>query len=209
MIRIVIADDHQLIREGFKRIIEREPDMEFVGATSTAGEVLEMLNSLACDVLVLDIGLPDRSGLDLLKDLVARFEKLKVIVLSMHPESSYALRAMRSGAWGYVCKGTSSKELLIAIRKVAADHKYLSESFAESLAGVLFGEDTKQPHESLSDREFQVLLHLGSGLSVSEIGSRLGISVNTVNTYRRRLIEKMRFETNADVVRYVLEHELL
>ena len=209
MINIVIADDHYLIREGFTRLLAIQPDMCVVAAVATAADLLECLMVAEIHVAVLDISLPDRSGMDVLKDLKIRRPRLPVLILSMHPEEHYGLRALQAGAAGYITKGSAAEELVHAIRKVHSGGRYVSESLAEQLAFSVGSDRDSAPHENLSDREFQVLLLMGGGSVTNEIAEALSISVNTVRTYRRRVSEKLGLSSIPDLVRYVLERQLL
>lgn len=209
MIRVVIADDHPLIREGFLRLVARETDMALTGDAGTAAELMDVLGRAGCDVLVLDIGLPDRSGLDLLKDLRLRYPKISVLVLSMHPTERYAVRALRSGAAGYLTKSSASDELSKAIRKVSTGVRYISEALAQELAASLDTGQSGAPHETLSDREYQVFLLLAEGRSTTEIARFLCLSGNTIQTYRRRVLEKLRLRTNPQLSLYALRHGLM
>jgi DNA-binding NarL/FixJ family response regulator len=208
MIRVAIADDHELIRSGFARLIEREPDLALVGEASDAAAAVELLRRESCDVLILDITLPDRSGLELLKELNHRFPNLPVLVLSMHSEEEYALRTLQAGALGYITKSNASRELVRAIRKVASGSRYVGERTAERLAISLGPEGATEPHQRLSDREYQILSLIGSGKSVREVAEELTLSVHTVNTYRRRILKKLGIETTSQIVRYALEHHI-
>ncbi len=209
MIRVVIADDHPLIRGGFGRLVARETDMKLTGEAGTAAELMDILARAACDVLVLDIGLPDRSGLDVLKDLCVRYPRMTVLVLSMHPTERYAVRALRSGAAGYLTKSSASDELIKAIRKVGTGARYISEALAEELAASLDAGESGTPHEALSDREYQVFLLLAEGRSTAEIAQFLALSGNTIQTYRRRVLAKLRLRTNLQLSLYALRHGLM
>ncbi|MFN7948019.1 MAG: response regulator transcription factor [Blastocatellia bacterium] len=209
MIRIIIADDHAIVREGLRRIVEDDPEITITGEAATAREVLTLLNEQFCDVLVLDLNLPDNNGLDLLQTIRKERPQLPVLVLSIFPEDQYALRALRVGAAGYINKRTAPEELLTAIRRVYRSGKYISQSLAEKLAFELDPLTRKPPHETLSDREFQVLRLIASGKSVSEIAAEFSLSVTTISTYRARILEKMGFKNNAELTRYALEHKLI
>lgn len=209
MIRVAIADDHDLIREGFARLVSREEDMSLVAEAETAGEAIEMLKHTVCDVLVLDLALPDSSGLETLKDVRHRFPDVAVLMLSMHAEEQYALRSLQNGASGYVTKGRDSRILIEAIRKAASGGRYVSPSLAERLADELTRKSNRLPHEALSDRELEVLILIGHGVPTGEIADRLSLSTNTVQTYRRRIREKLEARSNADLVRYAVNHDLL
>lgn len=209
VIRVAIADDHDLIREGFARLVSREEDMSLVGEAETAAEAIAMLKKTVCDVLVLDLALPDSSGLETLKDVKHRFPEVAVLMLSMHAEEQYALRSLQNGASGYVTKGRDSRILIEAIRKAASGGRYVSPSLAERLADELTRKSNRLPHEALSDRELEVLILIGHGVPTGEIADRLSLSTNTVQTYRRRIREKLEARSNADLVRYAVNHDLL
>src|SRR6056297_2193309 len=176
MIRIVIADDHHLIRRGFSQYIERTQDMQMVGEAETGEVLLQLCSQLAFDVLLLDIGLPDRNGLDVLKDLKSLRPDIHTLVISMHPEERYAKRAFESGALGYISKGSSPDELERAINKVARGERYVPPALADVLASEIGAPHGNLPHERLSDREYQILISLGSGITVKEIARKFNIS---------------------------------
>jgi len=208
MTRIFIVDDHVLIREGLKKILYTESDLTVVGEAQYGNEVLDRLDKCNCDVLILDIALPDKSGLEVLKEVKTRHPKLDVIILSIYPEERYAIRALIDGAVGYVTKNSAADELILAIRTVIAGKKFISPALTQELVDHL-QLDQKQPaHEKLSDREYQVLVLIGSGKTVSQIADKLNLSVSTVNTYRTHILEKMNLKTNIEIVRYVLENHL-
>lgn len=209
MIRILVVDDHELIREGLKKVIRREPDFQIVGEARSAPEVFDLIDKTTADIALLDISLPGRSGLELLADLRERAPKMKILVLSMHPEERFAVRAIRDGASGYLTKETATEELVRAIRKVTAGGKYVSASLAEQLAAEI-GSPTLRPiHEILSDREFQVMRMIASGKSVNHIAADLSLSIHTVATYKSRIMQKMHMKNSAEVIRYALEHKLI
>lgn len=208
MTRVLIADDHAIVRRGLERIIRDEFGDWEIGEAGTADEVMRQVRDATWDVMVLDISLPDRSGLDLLVEIKALRPSLPVLILSMHAESQYAMRALKCGASGYVSKESASAELVNALKRVMGGGKYVSAAVAESLADVALGNSSSTPHEGLSNREFTVLVGLGQGRAVGELAAELGLSVKTVSTYRSRMLEKMGLRTNADLVRYVIEHGL-
>jgi two-component system invasion response regulator UvrY len=208
MIRIFIVDDHVLIREGLKKILRTESDLTIVGEAQCGNEALDKLDKCHCDVLILDIALPDKGGLEVLKEVKARYPKIHVIILSIYPEERYALRALIDGAVGYITKNSAVDELILAIRTVMAGNKYVSPALTQELVDYLQS-DQKQPvHERLSDREYQILLLIGSGKTVSQIARDLNLGPSTVNTHRLHILEKMHLRTNAELVRYVLENRL-
>jgi len=209
MIRILVADDHAIVRRGLRQIVADESDMEVVGEAQTAQEILDLARQEEWDVTVLNISMPGRGGFEALKALKQTHSKRPVLVLSMYPEDQFAVRAFRAGAAGYMIKESAPEELVQAIRKVVRGGKYVSPSLAEKLAAEL-GEDTERPpHEALSEREYHVLCLLASGKTVTQIAAEMSLSVKTISTYRARLLEKMRMKTNAEVTRYAIEHRLV
>lgn len=209
MAKILIADDHSIIRAGIKRILEKESDLEVVGEAGTAYEVLDFVNKNDLDLLLLDINMPGASGLGLLRDVRKSKPQIKVLVLSIYPEESFAVGAFELGASGYLTKESSPELLVKAIRKIITGGKYLSEDLGEKLASRIDLESTKVLHERLSTRETEVLLFIGEGKTSAEIATKLGISVNTVATYRARILEKMNMNSNAALIHYVIKNELL
>jgi two-component system invasion response regulator UvrY len=206
---ILVADDHAVVRRGLIQLLtDGLPHARF-GEAGTAAEAVAAARAGEWDLLVLDISLPGRSGLDALKDVKSARPKLPVLILSMHPEEQFAVRALRAGAAGYLTKQTAPEELLAAVRKVLRGGRYVSASLAERLASEIGGEGGKEPHETLSDREFQVLRLIASGLTLTAIAAKLSISVQTVSTYRARLLEKMGMATNADLTKYAHLHGLI
>ena len=209
MIRVVIADDHYLIREGFTRLASKEKDIQVVAAVETARDLFKFLEKNDVDVVVLDISLPDKNGLDVLKDLHLQKPEISVLILSMHPEEHFAIRALQNGAAGYINKTAAPQELMRAIRKVTGGGYYVSESLGERLATVLGPQRDRPLHDLLSDREFQVFLLIGEGKSSKEIADALAISDNTVRTYRRRVMDKLGLKSTTEMIQYVLHHRLL
>jgi two-component system invasion response regulator UvrY len=209
MIRILIADDHTVVRRGVKEIVSEEPDMVVAGEAHTAQEVLELVRTQQWDVVVLDISMPGRSGLDVLKELKQERPRLPVLVLSMHPEDQYAVRVLKMGAAGYLTKGSTSEELVKAIRKVVTRGRYVSPSLAEKLAVDLASNDERPPQETLSTREYQVLCLIGSGKGVTEIAAELSLSVKTISMYRARILEKMNMKNNAELIFYAIQNRLV
>jgi len=205
----VITDDHELIRDGFRKLLSREKDIALAGEAGDAHELFNILDTTSCDVVILDINLPDMDGIEVLKTLLGRFPDAKVLILSMHPEERYAERVLKCGAVGYINKATVSDELIRAIRKVHNGGRYISEQTAEKLAGGIYPRKMEYPHETLSDREFEIFIHIGGGKSVQDISELLNLSVNTVNTYRRRLMEKLGLHSNAEIVQYIYRHKLI
>lgn len=209
MKQILIADDHPAVRNGVKYILSGEfPDMQF-GEAMNAAEVMQKLSSQTWDVLILDIDLPGRSGLDVLKHLRSEKMEVPVLVFSFHHEEQIAIRALRSGAFGYLAKDSADTELVKAINQILAGKKYLSPSVSEQLISQLENPSNKEPHELLSDREYETLLLLASGKTVSQIAEELSLSVSTMNTYRARVLEKMEMKSNAELIRYAIQNKLI
>jgi two-component system invasion response regulator UvrY len=208
-IRVFIADDHPIVRQGLRRIVEADSGLTISGEAGDAASLLSMLAAAATDLVLLDVSMPGGSFLDTLKALRERHPTIRVLVLSVHPEDQWAVRALKAGASGYLTKDHSPHQLLEAIRRVYRGGKYVSPTLAEQLASQLDGGGQRAPHELLSDREFEVMRRLGSGLTVSQIASELGLSAKTVSTYRSRVLEKMAVLTNADLVRYAAKYGLI
>ncbi|HAR99170.1 MAG TPA: DNA-binding response regulator [Syntrophus sp. (in: bacteria)] len=209
MIRILVVDDHTIVRQGLKQILGEEKDMNVVEEASNGQEALQKIGKSEYDCVLLDISMPGRSGLEVLKDIKVLRPKLPVLILSMHSEELYAIRALRAGASGYLTKASASEELIGAIRKVAAGRKYVSTSLAEKLAVELDADASKPPHETLSDREYQVMIMLASGKTVKEIADEVCLSVKTISTYRTRIMEKMNLKKNAELTLYAIQHHLI
>lgn len=209
VIRVIVVDDHYLIRRGLKHYIELLKDIEFVAEAGTGAELLQLCSYKTCDVVLLDLELPDKNGIEVVKEVKKIYPGVQVLMLSMHPEERYAKRALESGASGYITKGSSPEELEKAIRKAAAGGRYISEAMAEELASEIVDKQEVLPHKRLSDREFFVLVRLGRGDSVKNIGSSLHISVSTVHTYKQRVMEKLKFGNTAELIHYVYRHNLI
>ena len=208
-LKIIIADDHAVLRKGLKLIILEEFTNAQISEASTAEDALKAIRKEKFDLVISDISMPGRSGIDLLKQIREEFPFLPVLILSMHPEEHYAIRALKAGASGYVTKDTASEELAKAIRKIISGKKYISSSLADMLADNVSVDSALLPHELLSDREFEVLLLIASGKGISKIAETLSLSVNTISTYRSRLLEKMKLKSNADLIHYALEQNLV
>lgn len=209
MLRILIADDHPIVRQGLKQILSEESDVKVLGEAQNSHEVLNFVQKQDWDVVILDITMPGRGGLDVLKELKQQRPKLPVLILSMHPEDQYALRALKAGANGYLTKESCTEELVKAIRKILNNGKYISPSLAEKLASNLEVNKSKSPHEQLSDREYQVMCMIASGKTISQIAEELSLSVKTIGTYRTRILEKMKMKTNAELTHYAIKNELV
>jgi len=208
MIKVIIVDDHPVVRRGLKEIIEDEPDMKIVGEAKDAMECFSLVRKTDCDLVLLDINLPDRSGIDVLNQLKYEKPNLSVLILSVLPEDQYALRLIKAGASGYLMKESALTELVKAIRKVNSGGKYVSVPLAEKM---IFQSDSyeKPSHKSLSNREFQVLSMIAQGKSLKSIADELRVSEKTVSTYRSRIMEKMNMSNNSDLIRYALEHHIV
>lgn len=205
MIKILIADDHPVVRKGLRDIIQATSDMTVSGEASKGQEVLENVRKIDFDVVVLDIAMPGRSGLDILKELKSGKPELPVLILSIHPEEQYAVRVLRAGASGYLTKDSAPDELITAIRKVSKGKKYISTSLAEKLAYDLEIGAEKPLHETLSDREYDVMCRIASGKTVKEIAEKLYLSVKTISTYRARTLEKMKMRSSAELTHYAIK----
>jgi DNA-binding NarL/FixJ family response regulator len=209
MISILIADDHAVVRRGVLQILAEAPDMVAAGEASTGAEVLQAVRQNDFDVVLLDIALPDISGLEILKQLRSLKPDLQILILSMYPERQYAIRALKAGAAGYLTKESAPAELIAAIRQVSQGRKYVTQSLAEKLAAELGGKTQQEPHETLSDREYQVMCLLAAGKTVTEIATELSLSIKTVSTYRTRILDKLNLENTAQIIRYALKRELV
>jgi two-component system, NarL family, invasion response regulator UvrY len=208
-IRIFIADDHPIVRQGLRRMVEADPGLAISGEAGDPATLLAALEKTATDLVLLDVSMPGGPFLDTLRALRERHPSIRVLVLSVHPEDQWAVRALKAGASGYLTKDHSPDQLLEAIRRVYRGGKYVSPTLAEQLATHLDAAGQRAPHELLSDREFEVMRRLGSGLTVSQIASELAISAKTVSTYRARILEKMAVASNADLVRYAARYGLI
>ncbi|MFO1324330.1 MAG: response regulator transcription factor [Burkholderiales bacterium] len=206
MIRVVIADDHTILREGLKQLLSSAGDLEVVGEAGDGHEVLQQIRTTAFDVLLLDMSMPGRSGVELIKQVKSERPKLRVLVLSMHEESQYAVRAIRAGASGYLTKESASALLVTAIRKVAGGGAFISPEVAEQLALSAMPHAEGPPDAALSDREYQVFRLLVEGHAVTQIAGELNLSVKTISTHKARLMEKLGIDNPADLVRYALKH---
>lgn len=208
-IKVIIADDHAILRAGLKQILAETDDIEVVGEAKNGNEAIRLGSQPNADVMLLDISMPDRSGIEALKFIKKENAHIAVLMLSMHKEDQYAVRALKAGAAGYLCKQSASSELVNAIHTVAKGKKYITPEVAEILANQVGMKDEAAPHESLSDREFQTLLMIASGLTVGDIAEKLSLSVKTVSMYRTRLLEKMQLRHNAELTHYAIKNGLL
>ncbi|UCG55146.1 MAG: response regulator transcription factor, partial [Dehalococcoidia bacterium] len=202
MLRVLIADDHPVFREGLRQILNETNDLVVASEASNGIEVLKKVREGCCDVVLLDISLPGINGIEILKHLKSEKTGIPILMLTMHPEEQYAIRALKAGASGYLTKESTPDELVIAIRKISKGGKYVSSSLAEKLATEVGRKDAKASHEMLSDREYQIMLLIASGKTVSQIAEILSLSIKTISTYRSRILEKMGMKTNAELTYY-------
>lgn len=209
MIRVLIADDHAIVRKGLRLIAKEQASEIEVDEAENGQEVMEKIHQSRYDVLVLDISMPGRNGLDILREVRHALPSLPVLILSMHPEEQYAIRMLKSGASGYLTKDCAPDQLVPAIQKIARGGKYVSDMLAERLLFNLTGEANRPPHELLSDREYSVLVLIGQGKTPTEIAEQLILSVKTVSTYRTRVLEKLNLQSTAELIRYVIENNLV
>ncbi len=209
MTKILIVDDHPIVRQGLRSALMEHAEMQIVGEASDGDEALIRVRASKPDVVLLDISMPGRSGLEVLSQIHAERPSTKVLILSTFPEKQYAVRCLRSGAAGYLTKESASEELITAIRHVAKGRRYVSASLAELLATEIDSDQNKLPHERLSGREFEVLCLIGRGKSVSQIAELLSLSLPTISTYRSRILGKMEMDSTAQLVHYVLENKLV
>ena len=205
---VFLVDDHELMREGLKTVLKNHPQIVVVGEAGSFADMVARLKNDEVDVLILDINLPDKSGLEVLRYLRQEYADIRILVLSMHPEERFAVRVLRGGALGYVNKQTAARELIIAIERIMNGGKYLSPETTDQLV-MEYGGKKELPHQQLTDREFEILRMIGMGHPAGQIAHDLSLSVNTINTYRARILEKMNLKSNADIIRYALDHSLI
>jgi two-component system invasion response regulator UvrY len=209
MINILVVDDHALIRKGLKMLLEESPEFAVTGEAETGAQAVKMVREKHFDLVLLDISLPDKHGMDVLKQLKMEQPDLKVIVLSMYPEDQYGVRALKAGAVGYINKQSAPENLVGAIQQVISGKKYISGTLAEQLLSNLIGDSQELPHQRLSNREYQTLCLMSSGNSLTEISEIMMLSPKTVSVYRARMLEKMNFKNNAEAVHYAIAHQLV
>lgn len=207
--RILVADDHPIFRAGLKEILMKESDVDFVGEADTGQKALDLARKRRWDIILLDLTMPGKGGLDVLDELRRERPRLPVLILSAHPEDQLALRMLKAGAAGYLTKDKAPQVLLSAIREVLRGGRYVSESLGKKAVFELASEKTKPLHETLSDREYQVMCLLASGKTIKEIGKELFLSVRTVSTYRARVLAKLNMKSNAELIRYALQNKLI
>lgn len=208
MIQVLIADDHALIRQGLKQIVSDQPDLRICGEAGSVPELMQKLKTALPNVVVLDISLPGESGLEGLKQIKGLYPQLPVLILSIHPSDQYAIRAIKAGASGYLNKECAPEQLVNAVHKVAAGERYITPEVGDLLASRLERNDERPPHQDLSDREFQVMLMIGSGVSLTEIARKFSLSIKTISTYRNRILKKLGIKSNAEIVKYVISARL-
>jgi DNA-binding NarL/FixJ family response regulator len=208
MIRILIADDHFIVREGLKQIVSDVPDMVVVDEASDGQEALRKALAGSFDIVILDISMPVKSGLDVLRELKLQKPDANVLILSVHPEEHYAMRVLKAGASGYLTKESAPDELVMAIRRISQGRKYITTTLAEKLAGVIEHPADVPLHATLSEREFRVMVMIASGQSIKQISEKLFLSIKTVSTYRTRILKKMNFKNNSELIRYSIENGL-
>lgn len=209
MIRVIIADDHAILRQGLRQILTAQPDMQVVGEAANYAEVMQQVRRGECDVLLLDIAMPGKNGIETLKQVKHEYPKLPVLMLSMYPEDQYAVRALKAGAAGYLNKVSAADQLVHALRQLARGRRYITAELADSLAASLTGNQDVPAHELLSDREFQTLCQIAAGKTLAQIGDELAVSPKTISVYRARLLAKLKLTTNAELTRYALENKLV
>ena len=207
--KILITDDHKIVRDGLKEILKRVPEIETISEAYDGREALAHFSEKEFDLILMDISLPDMTGLEVLKAIIQKKPSQKVLVLSMHPQEQYALRALKLGASGYLTKGTAAEELITAVKKINTGGKYISSSLAENIALHLYKDFSKPLHESLSSREFEIMIKIAAGKPLQEIGNELYISGKTVSTYRSRILEKMGLTKNAELIQYCIRNGLV
>jgi two-component system, NarL family, invasion response regulator UvrY len=208
MIRVLIADDHAIVRRGLKQIVEESGEMHVVAEADCGADALRKIRTIPCDVVLLDISMPGMNGIDVLKQVHAENPRLPILIISIYPEDQYAVRLIKAGAAGYLTKESATQEVVKAIHRLASGRRYINPMVAEILANELGQANEKLPHQTLSDREYQILLLLASAQTVSEIAESLALSVKTVSTYRTRILEKMQLRNNAELMRYAVDHHL-
>lgn len=207
--KILICDDHKIVRDGLKQILQQMPEVTAIAEAKDGNEAIRLTKDKSYNLVLLDISLPDRNGLEVLQVIKEKSPSINVLMLSMHSQEQYAIRAFKLGASGYLTKDTASEELLLAVKRISDGGKYISQSLAENLVSSLDNDKIKSKHELLSDREFEIMLKIANGFSLMDIGNDLFISIKTVSTYRTRIMEKMQMSKNADLTMYCLKNGLI
>lgn len=209
MIRVIIADDHSIVRRGLKNILDETLDISVIAEAENAFELCEKLKKDIFDVVILDISMPDKNGLEVLDEIKVTYPKLPILIMTVHSEEQYSMRALKSGASGYLRKDSKPQIIIDAIRKVSKGGIFISEKLAETLALNVFAPEEKMPHENLSNREYHIMIQLASGKTVNEISEDLNISYKTVSTYRSKIMEKMNLKNNVDIAHYAIKNKLI
>ena len=209
MVRVLVADDHPIVRRGLRQILDEEADLQLVGEAHNSQKILELVRQRDCDLLIMGMAMPGRGGLEVLRQIKQEYPGIRVLILSMHPEDHYGVRAMKAGASGYVTKESTPDKLLQALRKIVNGGKYISPALAEKLAFRADGGPQGSFHDLLSDREFQVLCMIASGKTISEIALDLSLSAKTISTYRTRILEKMGMKSSAEITHYAIKNQLV
>jgi two-component system invasion response regulator UvrY len=209
MIKVIIADDHPIVRKGLKEILVEDAGTQVVDEAADGHELLRKLREAKFDVIILDISMPGLDGLDTLRRIKTEYPAARVLILTIHSETRYAIRCLKMGADGYLTKGSAPNELIGAIKRISEGRKYISQSLAETLTEELTSESGRAPHESLSDREYQVMLRMAAGKPLKDVAEELNLSVKTVSTYRSRILEKLKLENNSQLILYAIRHDLI
>lgn len=209
MIRVIIVDDHAMVRSGLIKILTEEPDIAVIGEADGYRELIRLLESFQPDLILIDISMPGKNGLEIVKELKQAYPKIHTLVLSMHPEDRFLVRAIKAGASGYMTKESAATDLVKAIRDIYNGSNYIPPDIADKLSGSADGDSNKLAHERLSDREFQILIMIASGKSIREIAKEISLSPNTIATYRARVLEKLNLKSNVDLTSYTLRHNLM
>jgi len=209
MIRIFIVDDHEIIREGLKKILRDEPDIIVVGEAQDGDEAIRKIKNSNCDIAILDMNMPGKNGIELITEVKSTRPTIHILVLSIHPEDKFALRNLKAGASGYLCKDTALDELVIALRKIHTKGRYISANLAEQLAFDIIPETNEKAHETLSGREHEIMVKLASGSKVKDIATELELSISTVFTYRSRIFEKLNVKSNVELTHYAISNKLI
>lgn len=209
MIKILLADDHPIIIKGLKQIIEEEDDMKVTGEARNGNEALDLMRKNDYDIAILDITMPKKTGVEVIEEMKYLKKKIPVLVLSVHPEDQFAMRVLKTGAKGYMTKESAPENIVDAIKKIINGGKYISPTLAEKILSDINSDRDEAPHETLSNREFQIIVMIASGKTLKEIAEELNLNIKTISTYRQRILEKMNMTSNAELTRYVLDNKLM